>query len=239
MSKPRRPKVQPEQLDLENELKRLAPTVSSEQKAAAENLQGLVRFAEDDSGHRFLVYATDTGMRVDLRYEGDTFWASQGQMAEMFGVKQNTVSEHLSRIFADGELLDTEATHRKIRLVRKEGGRAVTRELDHYDLNTLISLGYRVGSTHGTMFRIWATEKLFQILTKGFYVDKERLKNQGEPDVLDEFRQIAREIRTSVQNSYREVLRLCTLCADYDGSSVAAREFFVEMENTLLWAAAA
>ena len=81
------------------------------------------------------------------------------------------------------------------------------------------------------MFRIWATDKLFQILTKGFYVDVERLKNQGEPDALDQFRKIAREIRTSIRNSYREVLRLCTLCSDYDGKSETAREFFMDIRS--------
>jgi len=199
---------------------------------------GKVPLSEDDTGHRFLVYATDTGLAIDLRFDGGTFWASQAQMAEMFGIKQSTVSEHLTHIFAEKELIETDATHRKFRSVRKEGGREVARNIDHYDLNTLISVGYRVGSAQGTLFRIWATEKLFAILTKGFYIDKERLKNRGEPDVLDEFREIAREIRTSIRNSYREVLRLCTLCSDYDGSSESAREFFMSMENKLLWAAA-
>jgi hypothetical protein len=200
---------------------------------------GAVPLVEDDSGHRFIVYATEGGPpRVELRYEGGTFWASQGQMAAMFGVKQHTISEHINRIFADGELSDTEATHRKFRLVRREGGREVARNIDHYDLNTLISVGYRVGSVQGTMFRVWATDKLFQILTKGFYVDKELLKERGEPDALDEFREIAREIRASIRNSYREVLRLCSLCADYDGTSETARGFFMDMENKLLWAAA-
>lgn len=197
-----------------------------------------VQLVEDDTGHRFIVYAAKDGPRLELRFDDETFWASQGQMAEMFGVKQNTISEHISRIFADGELIDSEATHRKFRLVRTEGDRKIERTIDHYDLNTLISVGYRVGSVQGTLFRVWATDKLFQILTKGFYVDKERLKNRGEPDALDEFREIAREIRTSVRNSYREVLRLCTLCADYDGKSKTAREFFMDMENKLLWASA-
>jgi hypothetical protein len=200
---------------------------------------GAVPLVEDDSGHRFIVYATEGGLpRVELRYEGGTFWASQGQMAAMFDVKQHTISEHITRIFAEGELSDTEATHRKFRLVRREGGREVTRNIDHYDLNTLISVGYRVGSVQGTMFRVWATDKLFQILTKGFYVDKELLKERGELDALDEFREIAREIRASICNSYREVLRLCSLCADYDGTSETARGFFMDMENKLLWAAA-
>jgi hypothetical protein len=197
-----------------------------------------VPLVEDDSGHRFLIYATENGVQIDLRYDGDTFWASQGQMAEMFGVTQPTISEHVANVFKEGELPNSEATHRKFRLVRNEGGRDVRREIDHYDLNILISVGYRIGSKQGTMFRIWATDKLFQILTKGFYIDKEHLKNRGEPDILDEFRDIAREIRTSIRNSYREVLRLCSLCSDYDGSTQTARNFFMEMENKLLWASA-
>lgn len=197
----------------------------------------MVPLTEDDSGHRFLVYTTPAGMRVDLRYDGATFWASQGQMAEMFGVKQHTVSEHINRVFSDGELADTEATHRKFRSVRREGNRDVARDIEHYDLNTLISVGYRVGSTQGTMFRIWSTDKIFQILTKGFHIDKDRLMNRGEPDALEEFKQTARQIRTSIRNSYREVLQLCTLCSDCSGSSEAAKVFFMAMENKLLWAA--
>jgi hypothetical protein len=238
---PKAKRKQPHQsaFDLETQIARaVAPENTGSEAIAAETAKGLVPLVEDDSGHRMLLYATEKGLRVDLRYEGDTFWASQGQMAEMFGVTQQAISEHVRNILRDGELQDTDATHKKFLLVRKEGSREVAREIDHYDLNTLISVGYRVGSKQGTMFRIWATDKLFQILTKGFYVDKERLKNRGEPDVLDEFRQIAREIRTSIRNSYREVLRLCTLCADYDGKSETARAFFMEMESKLLWAAA-
>jgi len=186
---------------------------------------GAVPLSEDDTGHRFLLYATDEGVSVDLRFDGGTFWASQGQMAEMFGVNVPTISRHLKNVFDDGEL-EPGSTVSKIERVAAEGTRQVTRQIDIYNLNAIISVGYRVGSKQGTLFRIWASEKLFAILTKGFYVDKDRLKNRGEPDVLDEFREIAREIRTSIRNSYREVLRLCTLCADYDGSSEVAREFF-------------
>ena len=97
-------------------------------------------------------------------------------MAAMFGIKQITVSEHIARIYVEGELADTEATHRKIRLLRNEGGRDVARLIDHYDLNMLISVGYRAGGKPGTMFRVWATDKLFRYLTKGFVIDVERLK---------------------------------------------------------------
>lgn len=95
-------------------------------------------------------------------------------------------------------------------------------------------MGYRIESKIGTAFRIWSTDKLVQILTKGFYVDKDRLMNQGEPSALDEFRKTAREIRTSIRNSYREVLSLCTLCSDYDGKSETARNFFMAMERDVV-----
>lgn len=215
-------------------LNRLART-SSQEVREDERLRLVQR---EDTGPPLLIYATDRGVNVELRVDANTFWATQGQMADMFGVKQQTVSEHILNVYKDGELPDTEATHRKFRLVRLEGGREVGREIDHYDLNAVISVGYRVGSMQGTMFRVWATDKLFTYLQKGFVVDVDRLKNQGAPDALDEFREVAREIRTSIRNSYREVLRLCTLCADYDGSSQSARDFFMAMENKLLWAAA-
>lgn len=224
--------------DFEDTLRRFAQTDPKEVDAEiAKDVEQRVRLVgHEDSAHPLLIYTTPKGINVELAVREGTLWATQSQMADMFGVKQQTISEHVLNVFKEGELPDTEGTHRKFRLVRTEGGKQVNREIEHYDLNTLISVGYRVGSTPGTMFRIWATDKLFQILTKGFYVDVERLKNQGEPDALDEFRKIAREIRTSIRNSYREVLRLCTLCSDYDGSSAAAREFFMDMENKLLWA---
>lgn len=220
-------------------LERLAKTDPAEVNASIEaEKEGRVRLIErGDAAHPLLIYATPKGINVDLAVRDGTLWASQSQMADMFGVDRRTVNEHLGNIFKEGELLES-ATCRKSRQVRQEGGRQVERDIPEYDLNAMISVAYRVGSKQGTMFRIWATDKLFQILTKGFYVDKERLKNEGEPSVLDDFREIAREIRTSIRNSYREVLRLCTLCSDYDGSSPTARAFFMDMENKLLWAAA-
>ena len=144
-----------------------------------------------------LIYATAKGINVELRFDGDTFWATQSQMAEMFGVDRTSITKHLGNIYDEGEL-EKAATCEETSQVRKEGQRTVQRAQPIYNLNAMISVGYRVNSKQGTMFRIWATERLVQILTKGFYVGKERLKNQGTPDVLDEFREIAREIRTSI-----------------------------------------
>jgi hypothetical protein len=237
MTRPKGKHQKPAAAGFDEALNRLAQLHPRE--APEEMADGRMRLVQhEDDGPPLLIYATDRGVNVELRVDANTFWATQGQMAEMFGVTQPTISEHISNVFGEGELPDTEATHRKFRLVRTEGLREVGRDIDHYDLNALISVGYRVGSVQGTMFRVWATDKLFTYLQKGFVVDVDRLKNRGAPDALDEFREIAREIRTSIRNSYREVLRLCTLCADYDGSSQTARDFFMAMENKLLWAAA-
>ena len=195
---------------------------------------GALRLVEDDTGHRVLIYSTDKGMHVDLRHEGDTFWATQAQMAELFGVTRANVTIHLKNVFEQGEL-DEASTCKDSLRVGVTGQEYATKL---YNLNAIISVGYRVGSKQGTMFRIWATEKLFQILTKGFYIDKERLKNPDQPSVLDELKQQIREIRASTQNVYREVKAICALCADYDTNDPERMNaFFAKMENKLLWVA--
>ena len=214
-------------LNFDEALGRFAHDKPADGKVAEKS--DLVPLVEDDTGHRCLIYSTAKEMRVDLRFEGATFWASQAQMAEMFGIDRTVVGRHIRNVLSDGELVEEGNVHS----VHK----STTKPTKLYSLNVMISVGYRTESKLGTMFRIWATDKLFQILTKGFYIDKERMKNQGEPDALDEFKEIAAEIRGSIRNSYREVLRLCTLCSDYDGSSQSARTFFMDMENKLLFAA--
>jgi hypothetical protein len=189
-----------------------------------------------DSAPPLLIYVTPRGINVDLPWQNGTLWANQRQMADMFGVNVPAISKHLKNIFDEGELL-RDATISNMETVQIEGDRVVRREPEHYNINAIISVGYRIESKAGTMFRIWATERLVQILTKGFFIDEERLKNDGGDDALSEFREIASRIRGSIRNSYREVLRLCTLCSDYDGRSETAREFFMDMENKLLWAA--
>lgn len=199
------------------------------------DLEQRVPLVEDvETAQRFLMYASEDGPNVELLYENDTFWASQTQMAKMFGVAQPTISEHIKRIFEEGELPDNGATHRKIRLVRQEGARHVERNIDHYDLNTLISVGYRVTSKQGTLFRIWATDKLFQILTKGFYIDKRKLK--GQADRLAELRRIIQDIRADEANMYAELRRILAMCKDYDPSSKACIQFFAAFQNRLLYA---
>lgn len=234
MNKPPRKPRKPN--DLEESLKRFTQTGAGEVEAgAAEDDDQRVRLVgSENSAHPLLIYSTRDGVTVELPFRNGTLWATQKQMADMFAVQLPAISKHLKSIYADGELEEV-STLSNMESVGSTGQKYSS---NLYNLNALISVGYRIESKAGTAFRIWATDKLVQILTKGFYVDKERLMNQGEPSALDEFRKTAREIRTSIRNSYREVLGLCTLCSDYDGRSETARSFFMAMENKLLWAAA-
>lgn len=236
MAKAKRTYEKPLKLDMEIDeaLGRIAQTDPIEvETAMAESVDDRVRLVEREGlAHPLLIYATNKGIEVALPYTEYTLWADQDQIADMFGVTRPNVSIHLKNIFEQGELDEPSTCKESLRVGAT--GQQYTRKL--YNLNAIISVGYRVGSKQGTMFRIWATDRIVQILTKGFYVDVDRMKNEGAPDVLEEFRDIARKIRTSIRNSYREVLKLCTLCSDYDGSSGTAREFFMDMENKLLWA---
>lgn len=185
-----------------------------------------------DTGDRFLVYAADDGVRVELRVGDDTFWASQQQMAAAFGVSRPNVTQHLSNIFSEGEL--SEAAVCKESLLTGRDGKRYTTKL--YNLNALISVGYRVGGKLGTTFRIWATDKLVRYLTSGFVVDVRRLKSGSEPDRVAELREIIRDIRSAEANVYAELRRICSLCQDYDPASEAAREFYTHMQAKLYWA---
>jgi hypothetical protein len=134
-----------------------------------------------------LLYQTPDGQtRVECRFADETLWLSQALIAELFDKDVRTINEHLLNIFDEGEL-DREATIRRFRMVRQEGGRQVTREIEHYNLEAILAVGYRVRSPRGTQFRIWATERLREYLVKGFVMDDERLKNPpvdgiGVPD---------------------------------------------------------
>jgi hypothetical protein len=195
-----------------------------------------VRLVEDaETGDVFLIYGTTRGVKVELRFEGETLWLSQKGMAELFGVSVPTINEHLKSIYSDGELAEN-ATVRNFRMVRQEGTRQVSRDVQHYNLNAIISVGYRVSSRQGTLFRVWATDKLVQFATKGFVIDKERLKDEADYDRIRELREIVRDIRASEANTYAELRRICALCQDYDGSSEAAQKFFARMQAKLFWA---
>ena len=196
---------------------------------------GPVTIREDgDTGDRFLVYVSKDGVRAELRVLGDTFWATQAQMAHMFGVDVRTVSEHIQNIFNDSELA-ADSVVRESRITAADG-KAYRTNL--YSLDVIISVGYRVSSRLGTLFRIWATQVLMAYLTKGFVIDDERLKTpDGRPDFFDELLDRIRDIRSSEKRMWTRILELASFCADYDPDDRSQKtEFFADIQNTLHWA---
>ena len=195
---------------------------------------GPVTIREDgDTGDRFLVYVAKDGVRAELRVLGVTFWATQAQMAHMFGVDVRTVSEHIQNIFSDGELM-ADSVIRESRITAADGK---TYRTNLYSLDVVIAVGYRVSSRLGTMFRIWATQVLMAYLTKGFVIDDERLKNPNGPDFFDELLDRIRDIRSSEKRMWTRILELASFCADYDPHDRSQHtEFFADIQNTLHWA---
>lgn len=197
---------------------------------------GPVRLLEDgETGDRFLVYGTSKGLRLDIRYQGDDLWMTQPQIAALFGVDRSVVAKHLANIYSEGEL-EAEATRAKIAQVRDEGSRRVERSIEHYNLDAVISVGYRVSSTQATVFRRWSTGILVQFAKKGFVVDSPRLKQPDAMDRVAELREIIRDIRSDEANVYRELRQICAMCRDYDGTTEAARAFYQHMQAKLVYA---
>jgi hypothetical protein len=179
----------------------------------------------------------DGKSRIQVRLDGGTVWLSQRLLAELFQKDVRTINEHILNIFDEGEL-DPAATIRKFRIVQPEGKREVSRLVDHYNLEVVIAVGYRVRSHRGTQFRRWATERLREYVVKGFVLDDERLK-QGRspgPDYFDELLERIREIRASEKRFYQKICDLYALSVDYDASSSATKEFFQVVQNKLHWA---
>lgn len=189
-----------------------------------------------------ILYRTEDGRtRVECRFEDETLWLSQALMAELFQKDVRTINEHLQNIFAEEEL-DPEATIRKYRIVRQEGQRQVARTIEHYNLDVILAVGYRVRSPRGTQFRRWATERLREYLVKGFTMDDERLRNppvegSGVPDYFDELLERIRDIRASERRMYLRVKDIFALAADYEPSRSDVNRFFQIIQNKLHYAA--
>lgn len=191
------------------------------------------------SESEIILYTDPTGhIRVEVYFEEETFWLSQRRMAELFGVEVQTVNYHLKEIYASGELA-AEATIRKFRIVQKEGGREVSREVEFYNLDAVIAVGYRVNSYQATQFRIWATKTLREYIIKGFVLDDERLK-QGKrfgKDYFDELLERIREIRASERRFYQKITDIYAQCSiDYDGKAEITQTFYKTVQNKLHWA---
>lgn len=195
-----------------------------------------VELIEDEAtGDRFLVYGTDSGLWLDIRYEGETLWMTQSQIAELFGVTRQSVNAHLNNIYDDEEL-ERGATCKEILQIRDEGGRRVNRRTFVHNLDAVIAVGYRVSTRQGTLFRRWATDKLVRFATKGFVVDAPRLKRPENRDRVAELREIIRDIRSDEANVYRELRQICTMCLDYDGASDAWHDFYKVTQAKLIFA---
>lgn len=185
-----------------------------------------------------LLYSSDSGeVSVQVRYEDGTFWLTQKRMAELFSVDVRTVNEHLQNIFASGEISE-EGTIRKIRIVQMEGKRKVERNVTFYPLEAIIAVGYRVNSEQATHFRQWATKTLNTFITKGYVLDKKRLK-QGEQFGHDYFKELLediREIRASERRFYQKITDIYALAIDYDKNAIETKRFFASVQNKLHWA---
>lgn len=196
---------------------------------------------EEPRGEVVLYQTPDGRTRVECRFAEESLWLSQALMAELFDVSVPTVNEHLRTIYDSGEVTPG-ATIRKFRIVRREGARDVSRLIDHYHLDAILAVGYRVRSPRGTQFRQWATERLREYLVKGFTMDDERLKNppvegSGVPDYFDELLERIRDIRASERRMYLRVREIFALAADYDPKREETAAFFSVMQNKLHFAA--
>ncbi len=190
-----------------------------------------------DDNNQIIIYQGEDGQtRIDVKFTGDTVWLSQQQMAELYQTSRSNVVEHLQHIYDEGELEET-ATCRNFRQVRQEGSRQVSREMPFYNLDMIISLGYRVKSIVATHFRRWATERLKEYIIKGFTIDDERLKGNGGGAYWRELLDRIRDIRSSEKVMYRQVLDLYATAVDYDPRSDISTEFFKIVQNKLHFAA--
>ena len=186
-----------------------------------------------DSFGEILIYQTEDGLtKLDVRMEDETVWLTQQQMAELFQTSRTNVVDHIKNIYEEGEL-DENSTCRKFRQVRMEGSRQVTRELPFYNLDMIISLGYRVKSSTATHFRKWATQRLKEYIIKGFTIDDERLKGNGGGNYWKELLDRIRDIRSSEKVLYRQVLDLYATSVYYNPQSEESIQFFKIVQNKL------
>jgi len=188
-----------------------------------------------DKENKLILYKDENGrLTVNVRFADEDVWLTQAQLAEIYNTTQQNISLHQKGIYADGEL-DEEATHKKYLLVRQEGKRQVQREIDHYNLDMIIALGYRVQSPIAVRFRRWATQRLHEYIQKGFTMDDERLK-QGGNRYFRELLQRIRDIRSSERNFYQQVTDIYATSTDYDPRAKMTKMFFATVQNKMHYA---
>jgi len=191
-----------------------------------------------DDSSEFVLYRTEDGQtRIQVLFLDDTVWLTQKQLAELFQKDVRTINEHILNVYEEGEL-EREPTIRKFRIVQIEGNRQVERDVDHYHLDVIISVGYRVRSHRGTQFRQWATKQLRELIVKGFVLDDERLKegHRKGRDYFDELLERIRDIRASEKRFYQKICEIYATSVDYDKEHPLTLEFFKTVQNKLHWA---
>ncbi|MBX3372504.1 MAG: virulence RhuM family protein [Phycisphaeraceae bacterium] len=187
-------------------------------------------------GGEFLLYQTEDGLtRVEVRIRGETVWLSLNQMAALFDRDKSVISRHIANVFADREL-ERGATVAEYATVQTEGGRTVERLVEYFNLDVVISVGYRVRSVRGTQFRIWATQRLREYIVKGFAMDDDRLKAAGGGGYFEELLARIRDIRSSERVFWRKVLDIYATSVDYDAGAEASQVFFQTVQNKMHWA---
>jgi len=194
-------------------------------------------FQVEENRGDIVIYQSENGdTKIDVHFQDETVWLTQAQMEVLFQTSHANVVEHIKNIYEEGEL-DENSTCRKFRQVRREGNRDVTREVLYYNLDMIISLGYRIKSSIATQFRRWATKRLKEYMIKGFTMDDERLKNLGGGNYWHELLDRIRDIRSSEKVMYRQVLDLYATSVDYDPKSAESVAFFKMVQNKLHYAA--
>jgi hypothetical protein len=196
-------------------------------------LQPLSLMEDAETGDRFVLYATESGLTLELRFEGEEPWATQKQMSDLFGIKQPTIAKHIRNIFDEAEV--DEASN-----IQKMNIAGSTKPVAIYSLDVVLAVGYRAGSRQAILFRRWANGILKQYLLKGFVLDQRRLENpDGRPDYFDDLLDKIREIRASEKRLWTRILDLASNCSDYatlrDGGR---RDFFATIQNAMHWAVA-
>lgn len=192
---------------------------------------------EANSNDNMLIYQSADGkIKIDVRFRNETVWLSLDQMATLFGRDKSTISRHVKNVFEEGELTP-EATVANFATVQAEGNREVTRNIDYYNLDVIISVGYRVKSQQGTQFRIWATQRLKEYIIKGFALNEERFKTGSSYNYFKELLDRIREIRLSEKVFYQQIKDIYATSIDYNPSAEMTLAFFKEVQNKLLWAA--
>jgi hypothetical protein len=188
-----------------------------------------------NTGEILIYQNTEGNLKIDVRLEDETVWITQEQMATLFGKGRSTVAEHIANAFEEGEL-EQKATCRKFRQVRMEGKREVERDIEHYNLDVIISVGYRVKSLQGTQFRVWAAQRLKEYIIKGFALNDDRFKTGNSMNYFNELQERIREIRLSERFFYQKIKDIYTTSIDYDPKDEKTVEFFKMVQNKLLWA---